>query len=111
MQANDIYLEDDRGPSTSVEQVFEKPTEVTSAGGLASSTNDGEQGRSRVSSEPPYSIFNTGTKVFIIFMVSVSGLISPLAATVYYPALNPLAEELHVSNSAITLSITTYMVK
>jgi len=110
MQANDSALEDDRGPSTGVEQVIEKPTETPAAGGLTSSTDDGQQGLSRVPSEAPYSIFSKGTKVFIIFMVSISALISPLAATVYYPALNPLAEELHVSNSAITLSITTYMV-
>ena len=110
-QANDSSPEDDIGPSTNVEQVLEKSTETPVAGGLASSTDDGEQNLSQALSEAPYSIFNKGTKVFIIFIVSISALISPLAATVYYPVLNPLAEELHVSSSAITLSITTYMVK
>jgi hypothetical protein len=66
---------------------------------------------SRVSSEAPYTIFSRSTRVFILFMVAVSALISPFAATLYYPALNPLAEQLHVSSSLINLSITTYMVR
>lgn len=112
MQANHSSLESDRGPLTDVEQTIEKLTETTPpAAGLVSSPDNGEQDLSRPPSEAPYSVFSRGTKVFIIFMVSISALISPLAATVYYPALNPLADELHVSNSAITLSITTYMVK
>jgi hypothetical protein len=65
---------------------------------------------SRVPSEPPFTIFNQKTRIFIVFMVAVSALISPFAATLYYPALNPLAQELHVSSSLINFSITTYMV-
>ena len=110
MQANHSSLDSDRGPLTDVGQTIEKLTE-TPPPGLVSSPDHGEQDLSRRPSEAPYSVFSRGTKVFIIFMVSISALISPLAATVYYPVLNSLAEELHVSNSAITLSITTYMVK
>jgi hypothetical protein len=65
---------------------------------------------SRVVSGPPYSIFSTKAKIFIVVMVSISALVSPFAATLFYPALNILADELHVSESLITLSITTYMV-
>jgi hypothetical protein len=66
---------------------------------------------SRVPSEPPFTIFSRNTRIFIVFMVAVSALISPFAATLYYPALNPLAQELHVSSSLINLSITTFMVE
>jgi hypothetical protein len=65
---------------------------------------------SRIVSGPPYSIFSTKTKVFIVVMVSISALVSPFAATLFYPALNILADQLHVSESLITLSVTTYMV-
>jgi MFS family permease len=65
---------------------------------------------SRVSSGPPYSIFSPGTKTFIIFMVSVSSLISPFGATTFYPALDVLAEELDVTPSLINFSLTTYMI-
>jgi len=65
---------------------------------------------SRIVSGPPYSIFSTKAKIFIIVMVSISALVSPFAATLFYPALNVLADQLHVSESLITLSVTTYMV-
>ncbi|KAF2423115.1 MFS general substrate transporter [Tothia fuscella] len=64
---------------------------------------------SRVVSTPPYSIFSSKTKGFIVFMVCISALISPFAATLFYPALNVLAEQLHVTSSLVNLSITTYM--
>jgi hypothetical protein len=81
----------------------------------------------KVPSEAPYTIFSRGTRIFIVAMTCVSAvrtsinlcnrsltgrqLISPFAATLYYPALNPLAQQLHVSSSAINISITTYMVR
>lgn len=65
---------------------------------------------SRIVSGPPYSIFTTKAKIFIVIMVSISALVSPFAATLFYPALNVLADQLHVSESLITLSVTTYMV-
>jgi hypothetical protein len=59
---------------------------------------------------PAFSVFDRRTRIFIIVMVAVSALISPFAATLYFPALTPLADQLHVSNSLINLTITTYMV-
>src|ERR1700760_575906 len=63
-----------------------------------------------VEEEEVYTIFSNNARRFIVFMVSVSALISPLAATMYLPALNPLAEQLNVSDSLINLTITSYMV-
>jgi hypothetical protein len=70
---------------------------------------DGEVLHSVISG-PPHSIFSRRTKLFIVLAVSVSALISPFAATLFYPALNVLAEQLNVSASLVNLSITTYMV-
>lgn len=64
---------------------------------------------SRVVSGPPYSVFSNKAKYFIVFMVAISALISPFAATLFYPALTVLADQLNVSASLITLSVTTYM--
>jgi hypothetical protein len=58
----------------------------------------------------PYSVFSRSTKALIVFLVALSALISPFAATLFYPALNVLAKQLHVSQSLVNLSITTYMV-
>jgi hypothetical protein len=62
-------------------------------------------------SGPPYSIFGPGTKMWIIFLVSISALISPFAATTYYPALNVLSDVLHVTPTMVNISITTLMVR
>jgi hypothetical protein len=61
-------------------------------------------------SGPPYSIFSPAMKMWIIFLVSISALISPFAATTYYPALNVLSDVLHISPTMTNISITTYMV-
>jgi multidrug resistance protein len=63
----------------------------------------------RVVSGPPYSAFSSKTKLFIVLTVAIAALISPFAATLFYPALNVLADQLNVSDSLITLSVTTYM--
>lgn len=67
------------------------------------------QDLSRVVSGPPYTIFSHRTKLFIVAAVSISSLISPFGATTFYPALNVLAADLHVTPSLINLSLTTYM--
>ena len=64
----------------------------------------------RIVSEPPYSIFSPAMKTWMIFLVSVSALISPFAATTYYPALNVLSDVLSISPTMVNISIATYMV-
>lgn len=64
----------------------------------------------RTISGPPYTIFSRRTKMFIVLAVSISGLISPFGAVTFYPVLNVLARQLHVSPADINLGLTTYMV-
>jgi hypothetical protein len=61
-------------------------------------------------SGPPYSVFSNSMKLWIIFLVSMSAVISPFAATTYYPALNIMSDVLHVTPTMTNISITTYMV-
>lgn len=60
--------------------------------------------------EPPFSTFSITEKKLIIVTISFIGLISPLSASIYFPAINTLADDLHVSTSDINLTITTYLV-
>jgi hypothetical protein len=60
--------------------------------------------------EPPFSVFSKGTKIWIIFLVCVSALISPFGATTFLPALNVLSDVLDISATQVNISITTYMV-
>ena len=62
-------------------------------------------------SEPPYTIWGRGARIWIIFLVSISALISPFGATTFFPALNVLTEVLDITPTQLNLSITTYMVR
>jgi hypothetical protein len=63
-----------------------------------------------LSTDIPYSICPTGEKLLVIIGGSLAGLISPLSSSIYLPALNSLAQDMHVSVSLINLTITTYLV-
>ena len=65
---------------------------------------------SRTVSGPPYTIFSHRAKMFIVASVSVSSLISPFGATTFYPAINVLADQLHVTPTLMNLALTTYMI-
>lgn len=68
---------------------------------------------STASSEPApiYSIYTSRQKTLIVIIASLASLFSPLSANIYYPALEILADDLHVSASNINLSVTTYLVR
>ena len=61
-------------------------------------------------SGPVYSVFNDRQRKFIVFMVACAGFFSPLSANIYFPALNALSRDLHVSNELINLTLTSYMI-
>ncbi|KAF2016618.1 MFS general substrate transporter [Aaosphaeria arxii CBS 175.79] len=63
-----------------------------------------------VEAEIPYTIFTIHEKRFMTFILTFASLFSPISSTIYYPALSPLAEELHVTDSAINVTITTFMI-
>lgn len=62
-------------------------------------------------SGPPYSVFSPMMRIWIIFLVSISALISPFGATLFYPALNVMSDVLHVTPTMTNLAVTTYMVR
>src|SRR4051794_13205104 len=47
-----------------------------------------------VSSGPVYSAFSKPTKRWIIAMAACSSFVSPMTANIYFPALNPIADDL-----------------
>jgi hypothetical protein len=57
-----------------------------------------------------YSVFTNGQKRLIILAAALASSFSPFSANIYYPSLNSIAADLHVSSSQINLTITTYMV-
>ncbi|KAK4445643.1 major facilitator superfamily domain-containing protein [Podospora aff. communis PSN243] len=78
-----------------------------------SSSNDvssDPEALARVSSGPAYSVFAKGTRRFIVTMIAIGGVVSPMTANIYFPALNPIATDLGVSIGLINLTLTTYMI-
>ncbi|KAG6003919.1 hypothetical protein E4U21_001597 [Claviceps maximensis] len=59
---------------------------------------------------PPYSVLTSWEKCVIILSASLIAVFSPLTAQIYLPALTQLSRDLHVTDSQITLTITTYMI-
>lgn len=43
-------------------------------------------------------------------MITCGTFISPMSANIYFPALNPLKADLHVSSSTINLTLTSFMI-
>ena len=58
----------------------------------------------------PHSIFPKREKRLYVWIASLAAFTSPVAGSIYFPALNVLAADLHTSVSNINLTITTYMV-
>ncbi|KAL4729500.1 hypothetical protein ACLX1H_003920 [Fusarium chlamydosporum] len=64
----------------------------------------------RVQSGPPYSTFSKNTKRWILALVTAASFVSPMTANIYFPALNPIADDLNISISLINLTLTSYMI-
>ena len=60
--------------------------------------------------EAPYTVFSTATKRGIVGIVALAGFFSPLSANIYFPALNYMGEDLHVSLELMNLTITAYLI-
>lgn len=64
-----------------------------------------------VASDVAYSVFTVPQKKAIVLSASLGALFSPMSTTIYLPALNQIAGDLHVSSSKINLTVTTFLVR
>ena len=58
-----------------------------------------------------YSVFSPGKKILILVTAAVAMMLSPLTASMYYPVIPVLADDLGVSINDINLTITAYLVR
>jgi len=61
-------------------------------------------------SKAPHSIFSMKQKRFIVAMAAWGGFFSAVSANIYFPALNTLSADFHVSATLINLTLTTYTI-
>ena len=57
-----------------------------------------------------YSIFTVPQKRAIILTGSFASWFSPMSGSIYFPALNQIAERLDVSSAKVNITVTTYLV-
>ncbi|ROW14089.1 hypothetical protein VPNG_04121 [Cytospora leucostoma] len=97
--------------SADVHTSDDSPTDADpSTEDAAPDTEPDPEALTRVPSGPAYSAFSPAMKKWIITVVSFTSFISPMTANIYFPALNPIANDLGVSVSLINLTLTTYMI-
>ncbi|BGP25869.1 MFS transporter [Rhodotorula toruloides] len=59
---------------------------------------------------PPYTIHSRRMRWFIVSLVALAGLFSPLSANIYFPVIPAVAQDLRVSVENINISVTVYMI-
>ncbi|EFX02301.1 major facilitator superfamily transporter [Grosmannia clavigera kw1407] len=70
-----------------------------------------EAAEARENVEPsPHSVFPPWQRAACVYMASLAAFTSPVSSSIYYPAMQTIAADLHVSLTKISLSITTYMI-
>jgi MFS family permease len=57
-----------------------------------------------------YTTFSRAERRGIMFFVCMAGLFSPLSALIYFPSLEYISHDLHVSIQLMNLTITTYLI-
>ncbi|QSZ32932.1 hypothetical protein DSL72_002515 [Monilinia vaccinii-corymbosi] len=58
----------------------------------------------------PYTSFSSWEKWFLILIATVACFFSPFTAQIYFPAINTIAKDLHVTSRQVNLTVTTYMI-
>jgi MFS family permease len=66
--------------------------------------------RSGVLAKEDYSVFTIGQKRAIIFAGSFAAWFSPMTGSIYFPALDQIGADLGVSDSAMSVTVTTYLI-
>ncbi|KAK0960970.1 hypothetical protein LTR91_020090 [Friedmanniomyces endolithicus] len=57
-----------------------------------------------------YSSFTIAQKRAIIVTGSFAAWFSPMSGSIYYPALNQIAADLHVTSAKVSITVTTYLI-
>ena len=69
-----------------------------------------EDSKENTEDDEVYSIHRRKAKALIVLTASVTGFLSPLSSSIYFPALSTIAAQLRVSDTLINLTVTSYMV-
>ncbi|KAI8148733.1 major facilitator superfamily domain-containing protein [Fennellomyces sp. T-0311] len=65
---------------------------------------------STVSTDEPYSAFSGWQKVVLVTITATCGMLSPLSANIYFPALTAIQLDFGTTTELINLTVTVYMI-
>ncbi|KAI7900288.1 major facilitator superfamily domain-containing protein [Cokeromyces recurvatus] len=60
--------------------------------------------------EEPYTVFTPSQLIRFLMICALTGMISPLTASIYMPALNQVQQDLQTTTEHVNLTITVYMI-
>lgn len=60
--------------------------------------------------ETPYSVFTPMQARLIVFMAALAGFFSPFSAFIYFPSVDYISADLHVSVQLVNITITAYLI-
>lgn len=69
-----------------------------------------EEGAESKPEGPCYSVLSAKEKLLTVSIASLATFLSPLSASIYYPGIEAVARDLHVSNNTINLTVTSFKV-
>ncbi|KAJ1963172.1 hypothetical protein GGI12_002207 [Dipsacomyces acuminosporus] len=91
----------------------DSPKQETGSPSTAAATANGGSNVSLEVSAPeklPYSPFSSRQKAMIVIITALTALVSPLSANMYYPSIQKVRDDLHATQSAITWTVTAYLI-
>ncbi|KAJ2712457.1 hypothetical protein H4R19_002743 [Coemansia spiralis] len=87
-------------------QLSRRSSQATDAGSHTSGThvkdNSGE--------DLPYSPFSARRRAMIVTITALTGLVSPLAANMYYPSIVSVEHDLHTTQTGVMWTITSFII-
>ncbi|KAJ2607084.1 hypothetical protein EV177_005726 [Coemansia sp. RSA 1804] len=95
--------------SERTDEISHSPTSHSASASHQSDITKDVDERGSVEPELPYSPFSIRTKAMIVIITALTGLVSPLSANMYYPSIQVVRDDLNTTQSAVTWTVTAFV--
>lgn len=99
-----------KGSDHSNSQFEDHPAATSNKHDLEAQTEPQVEKIETSASQRPHSIFSDRKKKCIVLVASLGAMFSPFTTNIYFPLIDVIASNLHVSVTEVNLTITTYMI-
>ncbi|KAJ1728566.1 hypothetical protein LPJ61_003969 [Coemansia biformis] len=88
--------------------VSQRSSQDTDAASHASDPSDKQSDDAHA--EAPYSPFSARTRMMIVAITALTGLVSPLSSNMYYPSIISVKEDLGTTQSGVTWTVSSFII-